>query len=98
MTFPPVPEAGPEPAAGWQRVSQRELSLMAGRSDGLVGHLEGGRTKDSTVETTTRLCAILGITTDWLATGKQPAHPGGGELNAEIVNHAVRATRTTEAA
>lgn len=87
-----------EPSCGWQELSQRELSIFSGRSDGLVGHIEAGRTQGVSAETAAAYCRILGITIDWLQTGEGPAHRGSEQLDAEIINSAVAAARAAEAA
>ena len=103
----------PEPSCGWQSLSQRELALFAGKSDGLVGHIERGETQAISAETAAKYCAILGITMDYLQTGEPPAHRwsqvGSHErrglerelrdgLSVELINQAVCAARAAEAA
>jgi hypothetical protein len=90
MTHPPTLGEEDEPRAGWQCLSQRELAELAGRSDGLVGHVERGTTKGVGSETARRYAEVLGITLDWLLTGTGPPHrESEEELDAEIVNAAV---------
>lgn len=97
MTFEGYTDA-PEPSCGWQNLSQRELALFAGRSDGLVGHIERGETQSVGAETAAAYCRILGVTIDWFLTGEGAAHRGSHELDAEIINSAVAAARAAEAA
>jgi len=96
MTYPANGEA--EPKAGWQELSQRELGLLAGMSDGLVGHIERGTTRGVSLPTATKYARVLGINLDWLSTGEGAVHPGSDGLDAELVNAAVRAAREAEAA
>ncbi|WP_429498915.1 XRE family transcriptional regulator [Robbsia andropogonis] len=50
---------------GW---SQEDLAMRAGVSQGTIGHLESGRNSSS--RKLAELAAALGVTAEWLATGK----------------------------
>jgi hypothetical protein len=93
LTHPPVGVRDDPPTCGWQCVTQRQLSIWAGMSDGLVGHLERGETPGLGDETAVKFGEILGVTLDWLRAGKKPAHPNSDELSVEVINQAARAAR-----
>jgi len=50
-------------------ISATALSIRAGLSHAVVGHIEAGRTKDPGVGTLIALAVALEVPLDWLATG-----------------------------
>lgn len=54
-------------------ISGRQLGQIAGLSTSIVSHLENDRYGTPNGETLQAICAVLGISVDWLLSGNGPA-------------------------